>query len=79
MFEYIFWYEVNQWFLNDNGPEILENYVLSENDKFPRRATGRLTPDCDVCGLWQSRTLMPGDVSERADRVRLYGHVELSI
>ena len=47
MFEYIFWYEVNQWFLNVGtghraGPEILGNYGLSKNDKFPRRATGQL-------------------------------------
>ena len=27
------------------SPEILENYALSKNDKFPRRATGQLWED----------------------------------
>ena len=47
MFEYIFWYEVNQWFLNDS-PEILENYGLSKHDKFSRRATGQFRPDIKI-------------------------------
>ena len=43
MFEYILWYEVNKWFLNDIAQKFWKNMGFQKNDKFPRRATGQLS------------------------------------
>ena len=45
MFEYIFWYEVNEWFLNDIAQKFWKIMGFQKNDKFPRRATGQLWID----------------------------------